>query len=138
MDLLVSVMLVWASYLSGYSMPDIQPTIIPVSHQYFVEHVCHNVDTEEHPCHYVGLYTYDEKTIRIDQGMSKTEFDAILIHELVHYLQHTHDKYVNDTCDNRKAREHEAYKIEQQYIDKTEKSERTISPPSDEEICSLD
>lgn len=136
-DQFIAVMLVWASYLSGYSIPDKQPTVILVNHQYFIDNVCHGVEDQKHPCHYVGLYTYGDRTIHIDQGMNKKEFNEILIHELVHFLQHSHNKYTQDTCNNRLAREHEAYGVQQKYITDAQHEDRTVSPPDDEEICSV-
>lgn len=130
-------MLEQASNLSGYSMPDMQPTVIAVSHQYFVDKVCHGIDTIDKPCIYRGLYTYNDRTIHLDQTLSPSDFNAVLIHELVHFLQHAHHKYTTDTCDYRKAREHEAYDVEQQYINTVQGGYKVVRPPSDEQICAL-
>lgn len=137
MEQFVTVMLTWASYLSGYSVPVIQPTVIEVSHQYFVDNVCQGIDTEDKPCHYVGLYTYYNHTIRIDKGMDRKLYNAIMIHELVHYLQHINGKYTSDECSDRISREHEAYAVEQMYINQAEDGYITLNPPGDDETCSL-
>lgn len=134
---LIATMLVWASYLSGYPMTNDNPLVVLVPHSYFVENACHGIDTKDDPCTYVGLYTYDDKMIHIDNNIDKQLFDAILVHELVHYLQDINNRWTDSICPNKISREHEAYAVEQRYIYEAQHRDNKLFPPSNKEICKL-
>ena len=112
-SLTATILLSWASHLSGYSVPEVPPTVQYEPHSYFVEHACGGRD-----CRVVGWYN-DENVIYIDQKHrddDSTFAASLVVHELVHYLQHQSGQFDSRSCEDSLAREREAYGVQNRYM----------------------
>ena len=115
MELVASLQLLlsWAVHLSQYSAPEQPPAVHFEPHSFFVEHVCGGKE-----CRAVGWYN-DQGIIYIDEKYQHEDsrFAAsLLVHEMVHYLQHLSGNYDSHSCEDSVAREREAYYIQNEYI----------------------
>ncbi len=119
------IMLSWAVYLSGYNAPAEPPSLSFEPHSFFVERVC--VGRE---CNAVGWYN-DEHVIYIDK---KYQFDesrfvsSLIVHELVHHLQHLSARFDSLSCEDSLTREREAYHIQNEYLLQAHASIALIRP----------
>lgn len=107
----------FAASHTDYHIPsDIQPQVVYASHSYFVNRFCDGVESVALPCDTVGIYIRGKFTIYIDitktTGEKKNSF---IVHELTHFLQDTNHKYEGSSCTAARAREDEAYRIENEY-----------------------
>ncbi len=105
------VLLNWAAYLSRYETVDALPTIVFVEHDQLVQQACFGRE-----CQVLGWYN-DSDIIYIDNRFvdSDTLFSrSLIVHELVHYLQHKSGEY-SRSCLDVSAREAEAYWVQQEY-----------------------
>ena len=119
------IMLSWAVHLSGYPMPVEPPSLSFEPHSFFVERVCGRRE-----CNAVGWYN-DENEIYIDK---KYQFDesrlvsSLIVHELVHHLQHLSARFDSLSCEDSLAREREAYHIQNEYILQAHASFAVVRP----------
>ncbi|MBI2970528.1 MAG: hypothetical protein HYY36_07265 [Gammaproteobacteria bacterium] len=113
---LIAVLLSWASHLSGYPYPDTVPAVEQRSAEFFVEKACGG-----HKNCRVAAWYDDDGTIYLDDRIPDLEepiVRSVIVHELVHYLQDLSGKYVDDGCEQRLAREREAYSIQRIYLNR--------------------
>ena len=72
------------------------------------------------PCSVQGWFANDDKTVYLNDTLDihRNMYErSILLHELVHYVQHTHDKpTLENTCLTWKAREVQAYGIQYNWL----------------------
>lgn len=128
-DIIVEL-IAWAVVLSGYEMPNDMPMVYWRPHEHFVEKLCDGVDTKIHPCTARALYN-DEKAAIISLNTKYWEINkewspyqrSIVLHEMVHYLQHMTGKYdgytdwpVEKLCEARRFRQIEAYQTQDKYM----------------------
>lgn len=105
------MLLNWAIHLSRYEPIDGMPTIVFVDHTQLVDQACFGRE-----CQVLGWYN-DSDVIYIDNRFkdSDTLFSrSLIVHELVHYLQHKSGQYTQ-SCPDVSAREAEAYWVQQEY-----------------------
>jgi hypothetical protein len=109
-----------ASRLSGYSMPlSRPPAVIELTTAEMSEMACPPVVTSLDPCHeIIGMYR-DGDLIWVDIEYepahgNKISEDAIIVHELVHWLQKEH-AWGGFSCPHAQAREDEAYRVDNRY-----------------------
>lgn len=111
---LLSVMLSWAVTLSGYPAPQQVPQVELVPHQYLVDQACSG-----HPCKVMGWFPPGQ-TIYLDDRLAPldgTYSSAVLLHELVHYLQQESHRYSSPySCDDTIEMEHEAYAAQREFF----------------------
>lgn len=110
---MLPVLLTWAVHLSSYSTPAQPPEIQFEPHAFFVENVCGNKE-----CRAVGWYN-DKGIIYIDEKYRDAESqfaESLVVHEIVHYLQHVSGKYDSHSCIDSVAREREAYHIQNEFL----------------------
>jgi hypothetical protein len=136
-DFLATAIL-WASFLSGYHIPLEQPKVIPEPHSFFLQEACRGKESSKRPCNIVGLYLFNED-IYIDETLPDAEYNEVLVHELVHWLQHQNGKYFGYgmTCKEKIEREREAYAVEQRYITEIQHLNNKVPNLSDEAICGM-
>ncbi len=128
-DIIVEL-LAWAVVLSGYEMPNEIPIIHYRPNEHFVEKLCDGVNTKKDPCVARAYYNDSENAIivlntkywQINKEWSPFE-RGIILHEIVHYLQHMTGKYdgftdwpVEKLCEARKFRQIEAYQTQDKYM----------------------
>ncbi|MBA3564143.1 MAG: hypothetical protein H0W33_09085 [Gammaproteobacteria bacterium] len=119
------ILLTWAVHLSNYPAPSHPPQIQFQPHSFFVERVCANKE-----CRAVGWYN-DEGIVYIDEIYRDTDSEfaqSLVVHELVHYLQHMSGKYDSYSCEDSIAREREAYYIQNEYILQSQASFKFVRP----------
>ena len=107
----MEALLAWAVLLTGYEAPEVLPIIEYKEHSYFVDRACGGTEW----CSMRGLY---DGQIYIDEAMKDVPAErhrALLVHEMVHYLQDLSGKW-EDTCEDKVAREREAYAAQQAYL----------------------
>ncbi|MBI4005859.1 MAG: hypothetical protein HY356_04250 [Gammaproteobacteria bacterium] len=113
---MISVLLSWTVYLSGYPLPETLPVIEYQPHIFFVEKAC----LGNKNCRVAGWYD-DNGTIYLDErvkGQEDAMTRSLIVHELVHYLQDLSGKYNHKNCEDYQAREREAYSIQRRYINR--------------------
>jgi hypothetical protein len=111
--LTATVLLSWASHLSGYPAAEAPPAVQFEPHSFFVEQACGGRD-----CRVVGWYN-DENVIYLDEKHrddDSTFAASLVVHELVHFLQHQSGHYDSLSCEDSLAREREAYRVQNRYI----------------------
>lgn len=119
-------LLAWASQLSGYPVPKTLPTVTYRSRAFFIERVCGGT-----ACKAVGWYN-DQNIIYLDERYRYQDQDdfanSLLLHELVHYLQHHSGRFNSLSCNDSLAREREAYAVQNDYLVNVWYSIRFIAP----------
>ncbi len=127
MDLQIAlpVLLSWAVHLSDYSEPVQPPQLQYRPHAFFVQEVCGGRE-----CKAVGWYN-DQDVVYIDERLrySETSFArSLLVHELIHYLQHHSGGFDSRSCEDSIAREREAYSVQNSYLLSAQASINQIRP----------
>ena len=102
--------------LSGYPIPERQPPVTFASVGVMGQLVCNA------SCSVKGFFT-PERGIYIDERLAVQEdiqSRSVLLHEMVHYLQHMSGKYdhLETSCERWQAKEVEAYEIQHMYLKK--------------------
>ena len=106
----------WAANLTSYSYPGTAPALEHRPHAFFVEHACGGNSN----CQVVAWYN-DEDTVYLDdrvQDMEDAMVRGVLVHEMVHYLQHLSGKFDSADCNDRVARERQAYAVQRMYLNR--------------------
>lgn len=119
------ILLSWAVHLSGYAQPAEPPSISFEPHSFFVERVCGGRE-----CKAVGWYN-DEDVIYIDAKYRNDDsrfVASLIVHELVHHLQHLSGRFDSHSCEDSLMREREAYHIQNEYILQAHASFALIRP----------
>lgn len=108
----IASLLIWASQLTGYGIPDQPVTVQIVSKEWMGQRACPSNPSR---CRVMGLYD-DNNIVYVIEGLTWQAQDHILLHELVHYLQHHSGKYSLERCIDTVLREREAYHVQNLYI----------------------
>lgn len=119
------ILLSWAVHLSGYPAPDEPPALSFKPHRFFVDRVCGGRE-----CKAVGWYN-DQGIVYIDEKYrydESTFASSLVVHELVHYLQHVSGEFDSNSCIDSVAREREAYYVQNEYILQAHASFALIRP----------
>ncbi len=107
-------LLAWASNLSGYPVPETLPRIAYCPRAFFSNRVCGGS-----ACPAVGWYN-DQNIIYLHEKFRYEDQDdfanSLLVHELVHFLQHHSGRYNSLSCNDSLAREREAYAVQNDYL----------------------
>ena len=122
---LVADLFLTIKLLSGYPVPEVQPTVTRVSKQTMQTMICAG------PCAVRAFYTPD-KGVYIDEQLDLAEdyfARSVLMHELVHHLQHVAGKFedLDTPCRRWKAKEVEAHEIQHKYLKKLRLTQRFIA-----------
>ncbi len=119
------ILLSWAVHLSDYPAPAQPPELAFRPHTFFVDNVCGGRE-----CNAVGWYN-DRHVVYIDEKFRNDEsaFAAsLVVHELVHHLQHLSGRFDSLSCEDSLRREREAYHVQNEYILKAHASFSLIRP----------
>jgi len=123
MNALVTALLTWITAHTSYPMPDRLPAVAVVPHAYLEQLACGE------KCPALGVYP-DGNVVYIDAELQiETNVCArsVLLHELVHYLQQGHPKFAHMTpCARERAKEEEAYAIQNAYLAEIGSQERAV------------
>lgn len=121
----IAILLSWAVKFSGYPAPDAMPAVQYKPHSFFVENACGGRE-----CKVAGWYD-DKNVVYIENKYRGTDSEfanSLLVHELVHYLQHHSGEYDSTSCRDSLAREREAYRVQNQFIVEALGSFRFVRP----------
>lgn len=106
---LLEILLSWVVFISpSYEKMDV-PEHEYKPHSFFVEKVCGGKE-----CNVLGWYN-DQGIVYLDQDINERIHDELLLHEIVHYLQHKQGNFDTHSCEDSVKREFEAYRIQAQY-----------------------
>jgi hypothetical protein len=127
MDALVAVLCAWIHATAGYTVPDPLPRIAFVQAHLIADIMC-----DGHPrCPVLGMYLRGD-TIFLDDRLDVHGNDyhtSILLHELVHYVQHQSGRFAESDCESWVKQEQEAFRIQIAWL-----RERTIAFPQRHQI----
>ena len=108
-------LLVVAQTLTGYGPPAEPPTVALISHGELEQAAC------DRPCEVYGWYPFGA-TVYLDDRLDPLRdirARAILLHELVHYLQNQHGAFADQpACVRWAMREREAYLVQARWLAK--------------------
>jgi hypothetical protein len=115
MNELYAALLSWAVTLSGYGMPEHHADVVKVSHAYLVDRACAGRE-----CKVMGWFPPGQ-TIYLDERLNPQDnllAASILVHEMVHHLQHEAGKIRPEkwSCENSIQLEREAYAIQREFL----------------------
>jgi hypothetical protein len=113
LQVLMPVLLGWAVHLSDYPAPEHAPRIEYRLHEFFVDEVCGHRE-----CRVIGWYN-DSGTVYVDERLryEPSKFaQSLLVHEIVHYLQHQSGRFDTFSCKDSLVREREAYSVQNAYL----------------------
>lgn len=101
--------------LASYPVPQSSPEIHVVPHVVIEEKICRS------RCKRIKAFYHPEWGVYLDESLdlAGNAFDrSILLHELVHHVQHAAGAYemLPSDCERRNAEELEAYKIQNKYL----------------------
>ena len=122
---ILPILLSWSVHLSGYAKPVELPALSFQPHSFFVERVCGGRE-----CKAVGWYN-DEDVIYIDAKYKDDDsrfVSSLIVHEMVHHLQHLSGRFDSLSCEDSLKREREAYYIQNEYILQAHASFALIRP----------
>lgn len=124
LDEVVMELLLFAHAVTGYAIPGQPPQVAPVPQSYLVRAAC------DRPCDIYGWYPYG-RIIYLDSRLDPLgdpRARAILLHELVHYLQHAaHAFEGDDPCRDWQNREYEAYRVQARWLTEHKVADAAIS-----------
>ena len=115
MNELYAILLSWAVTLSGYSTPEHRAEVIKVPHAYLVDRACNGRE-----CKVMGWFPPGHR-IYLDERLNPQEnllAASILVHEMVHHLQHEAGRIEPGkwSCSNSIELEREAYAIQREFL----------------------
>jgi hypothetical protein len=110
---IVAELLLFAQITTGYAPAVARPDVVFVSQAELQRQACKN------PCKILGWYP-NGSTVYLDKRLdpfANLQARGILLHELVHYLQHENGAYKDaSACMNWARREREAYKVQAAWL----------------------
>ena len=113
---LMATLLSWAVANSGYEMPAQSPAIEYRDQSFFTAEAC---PVGAVHCTTRGFYADGTNTIILHEehrDLGDVRARALLVHELVHYLQDLSGDWGEKTCRSWVAREHQAYRLQLLYM----------------------
>ena len=116
MNEIIANLMVWAVAQSGYPSPPELPAIQFLPTAAFVEQVC----PQKAQCTVQGYYADDTGTIVLHESLRELKLNrrarAMLLHEMVHYLQDQSGHWGEKNCRTWIEREREAYRVQLRYL----------------------
>lgn len=116
-------LLLWAAKASGYAVPEQPVNVVSVSYEWMQKRAC----VRENCRPPFGLYD-DKDVIYIGDWVTEKARDHLLVHELVHFLQH-HSHTELNSCIAVYHRELEAYRVQNLYIREVQNDFIHMAPP---------
>ena len=111
------------SMLSDYEAPEALPPVFQVPQLMIEAKVC------DEPCNVSAAYVPREGVFLAENldPVHQPVDRSVLLHELVHYLQQRHHKFAHMTgCERERAKEQEAYAIQNAYLAMTNAGQRAV------------
>ena len=101
--------------LAGYPVPQSGPEIHVVAHAVIEEKICRS------KCGRIKAFYHPDWGVYLDESLNLADdgFDrSILLHELVHHVQHSAGAFemLPSDCERRNAEEQEAYRLQNKYL----------------------
>ena len=127
-------MLAMIDYITRNSKYEYKDQTLPSVAIKTTEQMCKDLFLDEvpDPCHIAGYFEHEANRIFIadkplESMNGKGFYDSVLIHELVHFLQYVNGEYKKVSC--RRELERDAFKIQDDYIDDFNLSEKLHNDP---------
>lgn len=98
----IAYLLAWAAALGGYQLPAGQPSVAIRPPAFF--------QSTAQDCGY-----YDKGVLYLKEGLAAEDAESCAVHELSHWLQEKSGRTYS-TCEEKKAREDEAYLIQRKFV----------------------
>ena len=120
-------LVVVAAQLSGYHVPAAQLQVEPVNADVMAGLACRGRAN----CRVYALYQ-DHDVIFIREDLTPKATDHVLVHEIVHWLQHHSGKFSlrPDACVDIARRETEAYRVQNRYVAEIQQDIGSYPPPN--------
>lgn len=112
----IAALLAWTVANSTYAMPPKPPLLEYRAQPVFAEQVC---PPEAVHCAPRGYYTDGTGTIVLEEAyrdLAQVRARALLVHEMVHYLQDVSGRFGEKDCASWLDREREAYRLQLLYL----------------------
>lgn len=110
----IPALIAWAALFSPYSIPveNPEPIIEFKQHSFFVENACSGKE-----CNVIGWYN-DNDIIYLDETLDPddTFHNAIVVHEITHWLQDHSGLFDSHSCVDSAKREREGYYVQNEYL----------------------
>lgn len=106
----VKTLLLIASHLSGYPIPDNVP--LPTVGEVSYNEITHDACDDQIPCGVIGFFDFQTGKIEVidSPDYSEHSVNAIAVHELTHWLQfHNWENPESRQCPREYLREYQAY-----------------------------
>lgn len=116
MSNVVSALLAWILLHAAYEGPVEPPEVAYQPQAFFDEHACPGTDVQ---CSVRGLYRDGSGIIVMHESyrhLDDLRSRALMVHELVHFLQDQSGRWGDKTCASWLAREQEAYRLQHLYL----------------------
>lgn len=115
MNDVIAALMAWTVAHSGYPAPHDLPAIEYLPTAAFIQQVCPN----RAQCTVLGYYEDGTRTIVLHEALQELKerrARAMLVHEIVHYLQDNSGRWGAKTCQTWIEREREAYRVQLLYL----------------------
>lgn len=116
MDEIIAALLAWTISNSGYPAPSAPPIIDYQAQAFFEQRACPKASVH---CSTRGFYVDGSRTIVLHEDYRRLDdlkARAMLVHEMVHFLQDQAGTFGTKTCEVWVEREHEAYRLQFLYF----------------------
>ena len=116
MNEIVAALFVWTVNNSGYAAPPDPPVIEYRDQAFFDERACPPASVH---CSARGFYEDGSNIIVLHESyraLDGVKARALLVHEMVHFLQDRSGEFGTKTCEVWVEREHEAYRLQFLYF----------------------
>jgi hypothetical protein len=130
---LLPTLLAWALFLTGYEDPGMYPPVNFASTTVLNEMICPRAPAG---CGILGVFADGEIYLNEEFDLKENAYArSILVHEIVHWLQHLNNEYGSGTyeaCVAANRREVEAYGVQNAYLRQAERSSIKVgnNPPA--------
>jgi hypothetical protein len=114
MEALVLSLLTWIGTAGGYPVPAEPPGVEFVAPRFIWDTMC-----EGRPCGVGAMYRRGGRVVYVDERLrpARNLFDsAVLLHELVHYVQDASGRFPGRDCRTWVAQEREAYTLQAAWL----------------------
>jgi uncharacterized protein DUF6647 len=133
MSALIPSLLAWIAAATGYAVPAALPEVRLVPHQVIRGAICAGQE-----CAVGAMYRPGDDVIYLDERLAPAanDFDAaVLLHELVHWVQDRSGRVPDRDCRTRVAAEREAYTLQAAWLRERHKRYPLARQLPDESLC---
>jgi uncharacterized protein DUF6647 len=130
---LIASLLAWIAAATGYAVPPAPPEVRLVPHEVIKGAMCAGEE-----CAIGAMYQPGRDLIYLDERLepAANDFDAaVLLHELVHWVQDRSGRFPDRDCRTRVAAEREAYTLQAAWLRERHRRYPLARQLPDEGLC---